>query len=281
MKTLTLSLCLVSLLAGCRPAEEAEPSSAESMAIEGFEDDAEASQASLDASEMALGGGPAFGGPDGPTCSASVTGTDVIDVCGRTIPGSRTVSWSCTGADASVSGTATVLTTVVDATACPSVAIRHDVTFSRTRTAGLLSGVLEGDATVDLVLDADNRTAQRTVALDVTRRVHRDEELIRDQHLTGERVADFAANGIGPEDDTRTVNGSATIEFLLAQSQLDVGATDLLWQRGCCHPVGGRIDWVFSGERTGSGSLEFGPSCGTAQREDDSTVTLRPCPLFD
>ena len=279
MKTLSLALLSIVALAGCRP-NEAEPVGAEQMAIEGLEDDAEASQASLDASEIALEGPAlAFAGDAG--CTATVTGTNEIAVCSRTVPGTRTVAWSCTAPNGnSVSGTATVVTTVIDDSACPNVAVRHDVSFARVRAAGNITAELEGTSQVDLVLDVDNRTAQRTVALDVTRRVHRNEDLIRDQHLTGERIADLAANAAGPADDTRTVNGNATVEFLLAGAQLDIGATDLLWRRACCHPVGGRIDWLFSGENDGSGSLRFGPTCGRALRADDSEVTLPPCPAF-
>lgn len=283
MKNLPFALLSLSLslfaLAGCRP-NEAQPVGAEELAIGGLEDDAEASQASLDASELAIGGSAfAFGGDAG--CTATVTGADEIAVCSRTVPGTRTVAWSCTAPNgSSVSGAATVVTTVIDDSACPSVAIRHDVSFSRLRAAGDITAELEGTSQVDLVLDSANRTAQRTVALDVTRRVHRNDDLIRDQRLTGERVADLAANAIGPADDTRTVNGNVTVEFLLTDAQLDIGATDLLWRRECCHPVGGRIDWLFSGENEGSGSLRFGPTCGLALRADDSEVTLHPCPNF-
>lgn len=276
-----LALCLVTALAGCGQKNDSEPVNAESMAIDGLEDDTEASQSAIDASELAIGGPAlAFGGDA--SCTGTVTGTDEIAVCSRNVPGTRTVAWSCTGPNGNgVSGTATVVTTVLDDTDCPNVTVRHDVTFSRHRQAGSLSADLAGTAQVTLVLDSANRTAQRTVTLDVTRQVENAGTLIRDQHLTGERVADLAANGAGPADDTRTVNGNAQIEFLLRGSQLDVGATDLLWNRGCCHPVGGRIDWVLSGTDEGSGSLRFGPACGEALRADDSAVTLPACPIFN
>lgn len=283
MKTLPVAfLCLAALVGGCQKDDEAEPTSSESMALDGLDDDSEASQASMDASELALGGGPAaaFGAEAG--CTATVTGTDQIAVCSRTVPGTRTATWSCTGPNGNgVSGTATVVTTVIDDSSCPDVAIRHAVTFSRVRSFADVTAELEGTAQVDLVLDSANRTAQRTVALDATRQVHRGEDLVRNQHITGERVADLAANAPGPQDDTRTVNGNVTIEFLLAGAQLDVGATDLFWERSCCHPVAGRIDWLFSGSDEGSGSLRFGPTCGTALRANDTVVTLHPCPVFE
>ncbi len=281
MKRLSAVLCLGVLLAGCRP-EEAEPVGAEQMALEGLEDDTEATQASLDASESAIEG-PASAFGDAPGCSATVAGTDVISVCSREIPATRTVSWSCAGAGGnSVTGTATVVTTILDDTACPSVQVRHDVTFARTRAAGDVSAALEGTSQVTFTLDALNRTARRDVTLDVTRRVHRDASLVRDQRLTGERRADLAANAEGPEDDTRTVNGNATVEFLLRGAQLDVGATDLLWRCACCHPVGGRIDWILDGpDHDRAGSIEFGPACGQAVRENGGDVELRACPLFD
>lgn len=278
-----LSLCLAAAAAaGCGP-KESEPVNAESMAIDGLDDDTEASESAFDASELALGGPAlAFGGNAGGSCTGAVTGSDEIAVCSRTVPGTRTVTWSCTGANGNgVSGTATVVTTVVDDTDCPNVAIRHDVTFARTRTFADVVAELSGTAQVDLVLDSANRTAERTIVLDVDREVRRGENVVRDQGLTGTRVADIALNGAGPADDTRTVNGNLAIEFRLRGSQLDIGATDLLRTRACCHPVGGRIDWVLSGTDEGSGSLRFGPVCGEALRADDTPVTLRPCPIFD
>lgn len=279
--TLCLSASLAAPLAGCGPKNDSEPVNAESMAVDGFEDDTEATQSAMDASELALGGPAlAFGGSG--SCTGTVTGTAEIAVCSRSIPSTRSVSWSCTGPNGNgVSGTATVNTTVLDDSDCPNVSIRHDVTFSRHRQAGTLTADLAGTAQVTLVLDSANHTAQRTVTLDVTRQVENAGTLIRDQHLTGERVADLAANGAGPADDTRTVNGTTQIEFLLRGSELDVGATNLLWNRGCCHPVGGRIDWVLSGTDEGSGSLRFGPACGEALRADDSPVTLPACPTFN
>lgn len=277
-----LALCLAASLTGCGPKNDSEPINEESMAIDGLEDDTEATQSAMDASELAIGGPAlAFGGGDG-SCTGTVTGTAEIAVCSRSVPSTRTVTWSCTGPNGNgVSGTATVTTTVLDDSDCPNVTVRHDVAFSRHRQAGTLSADLAGTAQVTLVLDSANRTAQRTVALDVTRQVENAGNLIRDQHLTGERVADLAANGAGPADDTRTVNGNTQIEFLLRGSELDVGATNLFWNRGCCHPVGGRIDWVLSGTDEGSGSLRFGPACGEALRADDSAVTLPACPTFN
>lgn len=273
-------LAALAALAGCNREKEGETS----LLLAGLEDDEEAFAATLDASEAAIAGPAAFAPGSSAAsfagCSGTVTGTNMIAVCSRNVPGNRTIDWSCTGDNGgTIAGSASIATTVLDDTDCPNVTIQHQVAFDRTATFGVHEANLAGTSTVTLTLDSANRSAQRTVVANLTRQVTRDGELVRDQELTGSRVADLEANGAGPDDDTRTVNGSAQVEFNLAEATLDLTATDLLWQRGCCHPIGGTLGYEFGGSRSGAGTVAFGPACGDAT-DDGEPLDLRPCPQF-
>ena len=279
MRTSLVVVAVFVAMAGCKKEKEAP----DFVLDQALEDDNEAFGSTLDASEAAIEGPSSFAPDSGSSfagCTGTISGTDVIAVCARNVPSNRSITWSCTGVNGNgVVGSASIMTTVVDDTDCPNVTIDHDITFLRTWTAGNYRGELTGTSSVRMILDVMNRSAQRSVTANMIRQVFRDDEMIRDQELTGTRVADLQANGPGLADDTRTVDGGAMIEFKLADAELELAGTDVLWTRDCCHPVGGSVVYAFSGDWTGDGTITFGPTCGEAT-DDGEDFGLRACLSF-
>ena len=263
-------------LVACKPAASVD-SEESSLA----ESESSATQDTLDVSEASAA--TASFAPSSSNAVAGCTVTrDVLataTACSQSYDSSVKVSWSCTGPNGGTAqGTANVATAVVP-DACPpsTYAISQTIGLDRTRTHGEYSGNLTGTSVVSWNVAPAAQVATKQVSLQLEHKVTKNGNLVRHQTLDGAKTVDLAGNGAGPADDTRTVNGSVDVKFLLAGDELNVTESNLVWHRDCCYPLAGSLSFVKSGNATGEGSITFGPSCGEAVNAQGDSLNLADC----
>lgn len=74
--------------------------------------------------------------------------------------------------------------------------------------------------------------------------------------------------------------GALQVNHNLAEFTATFVPSNVVWTSSCCHPTGGSISVSYSGSRSGSGTLQFGATCGTATLtagSETQTVSLGFC----
>lgn len=85
----------------------------------------------------------------------------------------------------------------------------------------------------------------------------------------------FAITGSGASKEISA--GTIVLQHNLAQFvATSAVATPLTFMSGCCFPVGGTMTTTFSSGKTGTETLTFGPTCGTAS-VNGNTIALTHC----
>ena len=87
---------------------------------------------------------------------------------------------------------------------------------------------------------------------------------------------------VGPGPSRSITAGTTTVQHNLAKySAVATITSPLTFQAACCHPVGGSISSTLSGSKTGTETMTFGPSCGSATLTStdgtSSTITINHC----
>jgi hypothetical protein len=93
-------------------------------------------------------------------------------------------------------------------------------------------------------------------------------------------TAPIVVSGVG---NTKTVtSGTVLVQHNIARYNATAAVSQtLIWTNSCCHPTSGKITSTLTGSVTGTETLEYGPSCGSAtitnRDGQQSSINLRHC----
>lgn len=279
MKRIALVVISVVLSIGLAACGGFEATSKEDFESELADSLADSLRSVSDASSAASAGA-GFAGGDAAGCAGEVTVVSQAPFCSVQHNAQVHVVWTCVGPEGNgLTGTADIDTELVP-DQCPpsSVDATQSVTLDRRWTFGRLAATLTGTADLAWTSDSIGEPSQKTVTVDLDHRVVKSDELVRHQLLAGTRTVSFDENLPGTDaDDRRVVDGTMSVDFVLAGVQASVTETDLTFRRACCHPIAGTLGFALTGEEAREGTITFGPECGGARTDDGRVLDLAPC----
>jgi hypothetical protein len=200
--------------------------------------------------------------------------------CNNTYDSNVNLQWSCANVGtegAAITGSAQVATILTPDT-CPatSLAGSKNATLSRTRTVGRDSITTNGSVMATWTTSPGIAPPVIQLTRNVSRQVFRDSSLQLDQAISGNHTVNLTYDDVHTPTQW-TSSGTSTIEFKKDGFTVTTVDNALNFQNGCCYPLSGTTQFTITGNRTGSGTLTFGPSCGNFTNDGGKAFTLPSC----